>query len=343
MDASILYRRMIEAAILSIFPKAVIHQVVTAAEAAAMLSAGPYQLVMLDTNTDGGGALRLIKHIREAYPHVHVVLMGKTSRSERVMEAAAMELGVRAYMVKPIREDYESNMSAIHRYIAQLLGEISGKQKTPNRPLACGQETKTAGTSPVALVVMTASTGGPSAIEAVLTTITDAACPPLLIVQHMPAAFTKGMAEGLAHKCALVVKEAEEGDLPCPGYAYIAPGGTHMMVKPSGRIGLVKTPFVNGVRPSADVLFTSVADVHRGEGIVAAILTGMGKDGADGVQRLKTLCDCHCIAQSKDTCVVYGMPREVVERGLADQQLAPRAIGGLLHRISSEGIVFHEH
>lgn len=339
VDTSIVYRKMIDAALFSVEPRAVVHHAVALREAWDKLVTGNYQLVLIDTAFDGEEILQLVKWTCGQYPHVQLMLMGRTPRADRKLAAAAIDIGARAYMAKPLQEDYETNAQAIRQYFAELLATMdgpapgagtapAGPRATPGRPASP--------TDGVCLVLIAASTGGPSAVEMLLTAIKDTSCPPILIVQHMPAAFTRGLAENLDRKCRITVKEAEEDELPRPGHAYIAPGGMHLLVKPGGHLSLAQTPNVNGVRPSADVLFSSVADVYRGGRILAAILTGMGKDGADGVRALKAQTACRCVVQDRESCVVYGMPREVVERGLADLEMTPRAIGELISGLRGE-------
>lgn len=342
VDASVLYRKMLETAIVSVFPKAVVHCVVTSAEATERLAGGNYQMALLDTGVDEGDVLRLVSFIRGQYPHIHLILMGRGTRTDEAIMKAAGDMGARAYMAKPIHENYERNAQAIQRYFSRLFQELSDEEEVTAQPAKAAKPSPLSSHS-VNMIVLAASTGGPTAIETLLTGIGDPLCPPILVVQHMPAAFTHSLAESLGLKCRLTVKEAEEGERPLPGHVYIAPGGKHMVIKQNRCIGLTQQPFVNGVRPSADVLLSSVAEVHRGETIVAIILTGMGKDAANGVQKLKAQCNCHCIVQSKETCIVYGMPREVAERGLADQIEDLDVIGNILQKIASEGVVHHEH
>jgi two-component system chemotaxis response regulator CheB len=109
-----------------------------------------------------------------------------------------------------------------------------------------------------------------------------------------------------------------------------------MKVNSADNVILEDSPAVNGVRPSADVLFQSVAEVFKGSNVLAVILTGMGRDGEQGLKALKACCNCYCIAQSEKTCVVYGMPKAAVESGLCDQILDLDDIAGRLHDICAK-------
>jgi two-component system chemotaxis response regulator CheB len=170
------------------------------------------------------------------------------------------------------------------------------------------------------LVAIGTSTGGPVALKTVLTMLPADLPVGVVIVQHMPPVFTKAFAERLDTCCALSVKEAENGDAILPGRALLAPGNWHMTVSRFGsepRILLNQNDNVNGHRPSVDVLMHSVA-LEYGRKAVGVIMTGMGKDGAEGLHQVHKR-GGHIIAQDKETSVIYGMNREVVQNGDADE------------------------
>jgi two-component system chemotaxis response regulator CheB len=177
------------------------------------------------------------------------------------------------------------------------------------------------------IVAIGSSTGGVEALIAVLQKF-PANCPPTVITQHMPPSFTKSFAERLNRLCAPVVEEATDGARLEIGKIYLAPGGErHLQVAgtsaPHCRL-LEKDP-VNGHRPSVDVLFDSVAEL-AGRNAVGVILTGMGRDGAAGLLKMRHA-GARTIGQNEKTCVVYGMPRVAHELGAVDQQLPLTAIG----------------
>jgi two-component system chemotaxis response regulator CheB len=161
------------------------------------------------------------------------------------------------------------------------------------------------------------STGGPKALMEVLPRLPANLPAAVLVVQHMPAGFTRSLAERLNDASALTVKEAEDGDTPVAGLVLLAPGGRHMALDAGGRVVLRDDPPVHGVRPSVDVLFNTLPAIF-GRRCVAAVLTGMGSDGADGAAAIKAAGGRVAI-EDESTCVVYGMPRAVAERGLADR------------------------
>jgi two-component system, chemotaxis family, protein-glutamate methylesterase/glutaminase len=182
------------------------------------------------------------------------------------------------------------------------------------------------------LVLIGISTGGPDALSRMLPQLPGSLAVPVLVVQHMPPLFTKSLADSLAPKCALRVKEAESGEPARPGSVYIAPGGRQMKVTPGPGgepfIEITDDPAENNCRPAVDYLFRSAANQFAGQA-VAVIMTGMGSDGTLGLKLLKRG-GAFTIAQDEGTCVVYGMPREAVQAGVIDLVLP-------LHEIA-EGI-----
>jgi two-component system chemotaxis response regulator CheB len=193
------------------------------------------------------------------------------------------------------------------------------------------------------LLLIGASTGGTQATEALLTRM-PADCPPTLVVQHMPANFTRAYAERLNTVCPMRVQEAVNGDAPARGLVLIAPGDYHMLIEAMGlqlRVVLKQGPPVHHQRPAVDVLFHSAARL-RGIPMVAALLTGMGADGADGMVALRQA-GAETLAEDEESCVVFGMPREAILRGGASQVVTllnmPNAIREGFDKVSARGKV----
>jgi two-component system chemotaxis response regulator CheB len=180
------------------------------------------------------------------------------------------------------------------------------------------------------LVLIGVSTGGPNALARLLPALPRDLGVPLLIVQHMPPIFTLSLAESLAAKCAIRVREAAQGEPVEPNTAYLAPGGKHMRVVPgtagSMVVQITEDPPENNCRPAVDYLFRSVANHFPGRSM-AVILTGMGSDGTLGLRLLKRQ-GCFVIAQDEPSCVVYGMPKSAVEAGVTDAVLPLESIAG---------------
>ncbi|MCR2820700.1 CheB methylesterase domain-containing protein [Lederbergia panacisoli] len=164
------------------------------------------------------------------------------------------------------------------------------------------------------IICIGTSTGGPRALQAVLTQLPKNLDASIVIVQHMPPKFTKSLADRLNTICDIDVKEAEDGEQLKEGTAYIAPGGRHMTIIQTGgraKVKIVDSPTVNGHRPSVDVLFNSINKLTNFDKIVV-IMTGMGTDGAAGLVELKKDSNVYSIAESEETCIVYGMPNAAI-------------------------------
>jgi two-component system chemotaxis response regulator CheB len=169
------------------------------------------------------------------------------------------------------------------------------------------------------LVAIGTSTGGTQALEVVLTAL-PSMCPGIVIVQHMPERFTDMFAQRLNGLCKIQVREARDRDRVLPGLALIAPGGKHMKIERSGAHYITRVfdgPPVNRHKPSVDVLFKSVAE-QAGKNSVGFILTGMGDDGARGLKQMRDA-GAHTVAQDEKSCIVFGMPKEAIALGAADQ------------------------
>ncbi|HEX6733644.1 MAG TPA: chemotaxis protein CheB, partial [Azonexus sp.] len=172
------------------------------------------------------------------------------------------------------------------------------------------------------VVAIGTSTGGTQALEAVLTRLPATALG-IVIVQHMPEKFTAMFAERLNGLCQIEVREARHGDRVTPGRALIAPGGKHMMLQRNGAqyvVDVADGPLVNRHKPSVDVLFRSVAKFAGGNAL-GIIMTGMGDDGARGLKEMHAA-GARTIAQDEASCVVFGMPKEAIKLGAADQVMA---------------------
>ncbi len=193
---------------------------------------------------------------------------------------------------------------------------------------------------PRACILLGASTGGTEALREVLTAL-PAGLPGIAIVQHIPAGFSKAYADRLNGLCAFPVREAADGDRLAPGTALIAPGNFHLLLAWAGdhyRVRVADGPQIWHQRPAVDLLFKSAADCGAGPHTIAGLLTGMGRDGAEGLLRLKEK-GASTFAQDEASCVVYGMPKAAWENGAAQRQLpldrvAPHLVARFLTPLS---------
>ncbi|MNM88247.1 Chemotaxis response regulator protein-glutamate methylesterase of group 2 operon [compost metagenome] len=260
-----------------------------------------------------------------------------SSLTERGSEATlrALELGAVDFIAKP-KLGIADGMQA-------FAGEIRAKLKAAARA-RIGRRTvaATASSTPLLstekIIAIGASTGGTEAIREVLLGLPPD-CPGTVVTLHMPPGFTRTYAERLNRQTRLSVREARDGDRILPGQVLLAPGDFHLEVQRCGAdyvTRLHRQPAVNGHRPAVDVMFHSLARC-AGRNLLAALLTGMGKDGARGLLAIREA-GGHTIAQDEASCVVYGMPREAVELGAASEVLPlERIAGALLHQVQRRG------
>ena len=180
------------------------------------------------------------------------------------------------------------------------------------------------------LVVIASSTGGPKALHKVIPQLSANLDAPVVIVQHMPKGFTNALAERLNSSSEIPVSEVIDGETLEKGHVYLAKGGKHLQILQERNGNLIfqenEEDPVNGLRPCANITFRSLSKVSL-DYIVCVVLTGMGADGYLGVKELKGNQNIYTIAQERDSCVVYGMPKAIVENGLADAVLPLDDIG----------------
>ena len=190
------------------------------------------------------------------------------------------------------------------------------------------------------IVAIGTSTGGPRALQEVLTRLPGNLPCPTIVVQHMPPGFTRSLAERLNTLCALTVKEAEDNDRLTAGTVFVAPGDFHLTIRREGGSAFVKLnkdPAIGGLRPAVDPMMVSVAEVF-GSRSVGVILTGMGHDGALGIKAIKKLQGL-TIAEDQSTAVVFGMPKAAIEAGVIDTVLPlPQVADGIMQCLKKGGL-----
>jgi len=244
--------------------------------------------------------------------------------------------------VEQLRRELRAKLAAYARCrsVKQILNGNGSNHRPPAAPASASARPQFQAplTGSPQIIALGISTGGPKALTEMVPQLPPNLPAPLLIVQHMPPVFTKSLADDLNNRTPLAVREAVDGQLIQAGEVWIAPGGRQMKVqRQDDRVVLRITddPPENSCRPSVDYLFRSVAEVYGGRA-VGVIMTGMGNDGSVGCRRLKH-CGARIIAQDAATCVVFGMPREVVESGIADTVAPLGQIAAEIARLARQG------
>ena len=293
----------------------------TAARALDAAQHGAFDLIVVDAEIHEDLS-SFIAGIYRALPQTRMLITARPSIPASDAKNAAARLEAVDFMSKPIHSSYNENYETVKQKLGKILEDIerAGSKRAPRAQEDCECAEKEPGKDGfrAEIVLIAASTGGPVALERVVSRLDGSFPAPILVVQHMLPQFTETLAQNLDQQSPLRVKVAEDREKALPGTVYIARGGVHMTLGAGNTLLMDDSPPVNEVKPAADVLFESVAANFRGSGVLAVILTGMGRDGARGLLRLKERRRCYCIAQSEKTCVVYGMPRAVVENGCAD-------------------------
>jgi two-component system, chemotaxis family, protein-glutamate methylesterase/glutaminase len=287
-------------------------------------------VVTLDVEMPEMDGLSALRHLMARYPRP-VIMLSSLTQAGAVTTIRALTIGAVDFVAKPsgsisldfhkVREDLihkirTAAQAKIHAPIPHPPA-AAAPLRAPLVPAARRPQAALGTAAFDSLVAIGTSTGGPRALSTVVPGLSDDGRTAYLIVQHMPAGFTRSLAERLDSTSRLHVREAEQGDRLAAGTVLVAPGDFHLQVSAGGAVQLFQGPRVHGVRPSVDVMLESVAQ-HYGARVITAILTGMGVDGADGAVAVRAK-NGFVIAEDEATCVVYGMPRAVAERGAANR------------------------
>lgn len=293
------------------------------------------QVITLDLEMPGMGGLDMLKEIMRRHRIPVIVVSSHTTRGASVT-LKALSLGAFDFVAKPT--DVSSRMQEVAQ---ELISKI--KAAAQSRGIALHPEHEipisgvrakgkvTGNKPPTKIVAIGISTGGPQSLQYLLSQLPADFPGCMVVVQHMPEGFTDMFAKRLDECCALNVKEAQSGDLLIAGRVLICPGNRHLKVKrmPLGDVAVLSDDArVNGHRPSADVLFKSVAE-EFGARAVGLIMTGMGEDGAQGLGVIKAAGGV-TIAQGEQSCIVFGMPKAAIDRGHATRVVELEALASTL-------------
>jgi len=285
-------------------------------------------VVTLDIQMPRMGGLEALERIMAENP-VPVLLLSSLTRQGADVTLRGLELGALDFVDKSsvgsmsilsLGEELRAKLKALarvpaSRLLARSREPVSGPAREPGG---------------IEAVVIATSTGGPPALQAIIPRLPASLQAAVLIVQHMPQGFTRSLAERLALRSAMPVREAQDGDVVANGQVLIAPAGLHMKLRRRGervKVWLDEEPKGSLHRPSADVLMASAAKAY-GPKALGVILTGMGSDGVQGLRAIREA-GGPALAESEETCVIYGMPKAALEAGVVDRSVP-------LHRIADE-------
>jgi two-component system, chemotaxis family, protein-glutamate methylesterase/glutaminase len=301
-------------------------------------------VITLDVEMPGMDGLTFLQKLMKARP-TPVLMISTLTVDGGEATLKALELGAVDFIPKP-RFDIAAQIEQYRQLIIQKIkmAAASKVQKSSGTLVSATAKTSSAKLTSndryqTKLIAIGASTGGTVAIRQLLLQL-PANLPGIVIVQHMPPGFTRTFAQRLDALCPQTVCEAEHGAVVKPGHVYIAAGDHHLELqscREGYRLQLTDGPKVSGHKPSVDVLFSSVAQIAAPD-VVALILTGMGSDGAIGIQQISGN-GGYTIAQDEQSCVVFGMPREAIQTGVIDEICALENMGtALLHALKAHSL-----
>jgi two-component system, chemotaxis family, protein-glutamate methylesterase/glutaminase len=327
VDDSAYMRKVLEELIRTDPKLEVVGQAKDGREAITMAQSLQPDVLTMDLNMPRMDGLEATQHIMTQNPRP-IVIVSSESREGAASTLRALELGAIDFVTKP--------SSAIDLDMKNVRDELLGKLKmaakvrvvrtAARHDPSAGVEAKPqalsakeTGNSDVRLplVVIAASTGGPATLMRLIPRFPKDFPAAVVLIQHMPATFTSQLSLQLTEVASIRVKEAEANESLQPGTFYVCPGSHHLRISLTGRIKLDDGPRISGYRPCADVAFETAA-AYGGANVVGVVLTGMGNDGALGVQAVKAARGC-VLAQDEATSVIFGMPAEAIRTGVVDQ------------------------
>ena len=312
-------------------------------EAYEKLKTTKYDGVVLDINMPRMNGLELLERLQKERIKATVIMVSTMTTKDAEVTILAMELGAIDFVTKPdnvveakgekfkkrlldvlgavlkTEQIRRTSFATSTRTVGSALGTASSAPATPTRITTRPAVNNVKGSNKI--VALACSTGGPKALQSVIPKLPKNLDAPVVLVQHMPAGFTKSMADRLNETSQISVKEAAHGDVLKKGVVYVAPGGKHMEVKKTADghvIQLNDMPAIGGLRPCANITYDSLKTCGYDQ-VVCVVLTGMGADGTNGILSLEKSKPIYVISQNAETCVVYGMPKAIAETGIVNE------------------------
>lgn len=349
VDDMATYRSIIARSLAQIDGVEVVGKVSNGKKALEFLNNQKVDLITLDVEMPVMDGLATLKTLRDRNHRAEVVMVSGLSEQAASLTIKCLELGALDFVLKPQTDSFVENQIQLVESLKKIVANLS--RPSANRRRLAPTKPRTATPRPASplkkrsargllgrpkICLIGISTGGPRALAEVFEQLKGPLPFPIVIVQHMPPKFTASLAQNLDRKGPLSVVEAQDGDVLERDKAYIAPGGSHLVIMRDPDFGMLlatnQKPPVNSCRPSVDVLFESAAGFYRRGEVVCLIMTGMGKDGAIGA---KTLSDkgAYVAIQSEQTSTIYGMPKSVEELGVQDEILDLQDIASFIMRV----------
>lgn len=331
VDDSILMRRILKDALERHPDIEVVGMAENGREAIEKLEVLNPDVITLDVEMPIMNGLETLKRIMTIKPIPIIMVSALTTKDAEVTVEALMN-GAVDFITKPknLITDFDTFVRELQLKVLSVAKSKGKSVKLIEHPV---KEAKYLGKQPKRLVIIGASTGGPQALYQIMSRLNTLIDTSIVIVQHMPPGFTKSLAERLNSVSKYIVKEAEEGESLKSGVAYVAPGGYHLVLNGEA-FSLSKDPPVLGVRPSVDVAIFSLVKLFRNN-MVGVLLTGMGSDGARGLEEIKKN-GGKTIVQDEKSCVVFGMPKSAIDRGVVDVVADLESIPIEIERMISE-------
>ena len=286
-------------------------------------------IITLDMEMPKLNGIETLKRIKDEY-NIPVIMV--TSNTGQDITIEALQLGALDFIEKPT--DLKSNLTDLGMELEVKIKSVFNKSNIKSVKRAIDTKNQNVepkkSTKSIKAVVIGASTGGPKALVNIISRLPNQIKVPIFIVQHMPKGFTTSLAARLNNESRVQVVEAQDGMVVQNNMVYLAPGDFHMTIN-MDRIRLNDKDKLHGVRPAVDYLFSTAAEIYE-DGLLGIILTGMGKDGSLGMETIKDF-GGYNIAQSEDTCVVYGMPGSAVSKGVVHEILSLEDISTKLNQL----------
>jgi two-component system, chemotaxis family, protein-glutamate methylesterase/glutaminase len=321
VDDSVIYRKIIGDILKEIPGIELVGTASNGRDAIVLAKNRQPDIITLDVEMPLMNGLEALVELKNLFPAIRVIMISSLTKNGARITIEALQKGALDFVTKPEGRDSLDSRKQIESQLRNAIQSLQSDSKPAAAPAAVSQPPTLRSKRPE-IIAIGISTGGPQALGTLISALPALVPVPIVIVQHMPAIFTKALAESLSKKSGRDVSEAVNGVTIQPNKIYLAPGGKQMRLQPAKtgawpQIEITDDPPENFCKPSADYLFRSVAKIY-GANAIGVIMTGMGNDGALGLRLMKRQ-NALVLAQDKASSVVYGMPGEAIKAGIVDE------------------------